>query len=83
MIVFIVYGDCPIERTGFHRFLVHVTNGDRRPGHGAIYGIGRANCPIKAAHRAVVDRLRWMRRHTRTLAALDAARHLPLWRATA
>lgn len=32
-----------------------------------------------AVIEAVVDRLRWMRRRARTLAAMDAARHLPLW----
>lgn len=82
MLIFIVYGDCPVDRSGFHRFLVHSTNGIRSPG-GSIFGIGAATCPLKACHRAIVSELRWRRRLRRAGHMADAARDLELWRATA
>lgn len=84
MIEVIVYGDCPIERSGFHRFLVHVTNGEKSPGRGAIYATGQANCPIKAIHRAIAARLRRLSARARCRMSIDAAaRDLPLWNVSA
>lgn len=52
--IVIITTACEIERTGFHRVLVHVTNGARDPQHRSIFGVGVVrSCPLVAIYRAV------------------------------
>ncbi len=50
----VICTDCPIERTGYHRALVHITNGGLRDGQRAIYGVGVArSCVLVAVYRGL------------------------------
>jgi len=50
--------DTPVESSGFHRFCAHVKN----DADTAIYGVGAATCPWRAAWRACVMYRKFRRR---------------------
>ena len=57
------------------RSLVHAKNADGT----AIYGMGRAFCPLLAASRACRAELAWRARMARREDAHQARMNLPLW----
>ena len=70
----LVCNNMPVESTGYHTALVHATNG-----HGSIFGMGRACCPLKAAQRACRVELAWRARMARREAPHRDLAELPLW----